>query len=197
MWKPLPEKHFTMKHETNFSLQKKFLDSWAGTGFSIEPCDPIVLHQENRYKHIISPLYKMHLYLNIKNIFCLIQLFPIQMCKILFIKVTRCFNFQMFLPYTLISTLLHFLIHNVLNCFSLSTGSFTCSAQLERGRIPSLVCLNFKYLWSNYKNKMLRKKKKCFRGWSHLLKLFLNDHDDSWKGQPSWKFCLHHNFSFI
>lgn len=147
--------------------------------------------------HPIFPLNKMHLYLNIKNIFCLIRLFPVQLCKILFIKMAGCFNFQMFLLYTLIFTLLHFLIHNVLNCFLLRAGSFTCSAERERGRIPSLLCLNFKYLWSNYKYKMLQKGKKCFRGQSHLLKLFLNDHDDSWKGQLFWKLYFHHNFSFI
>lgn len=139
----------------------------------------------------------MHLYLNIKNISCLIHLFPIQLCKILFIKMARCFNFQIFLLYALISTLLHFLIHNVLNCFLLSEGFFTCSAELERGRIPCLVLLNFKYLWSNYKNKILQKGKKCFRRQSHLLKLLLNDHDGSWKGQPFWKLCFHHNFSCI
>lgn len=109
----------------------------------------------------------MPLYLNIKNIFCLIHLFPIQLCKILFIKMARCFNFQAFLLYTLISTLLHFLIHNVLNCFFLRAGSFTCSAELERSRIPCLVCLNFKYLWSNYKNKMLQQGKSVLE-FSHI-----------------------------
>ena len=58
-------------------------------------------------------------------------------------KMARCFNFQMILPYTLISTSLHFLIHNVLTCLLLGKGSFTCGAELERGRIPSHCLLEF------------------------------------------------------
>lgn len=128
-----------------FAFKKIVSDSWVGTWLSTEPCDHMVFHQENSYKHVIlcSHPIKYVRTCCIKKTLYLIGPLPVQLCKILFMKMARCFNFQMFLLYTLISTLLPFLIHYVLTCLLLREGSFTCGAELERGRIPTHCLLEF------------------------------------------------------
>lgn len=128
-----------------FAFKKIVSDSWVGTWLSTEPCDHMVFHQENSYKHVIlcsHPIKYVRTFC-IKKTLYLIGPLPVQLCKILFMKMARCFNFQMFLLYTLISTLLPFLIHYVLTCLLLREGSFTCGAELERGRIPTHCLLEF------------------------------------------------------
>lgn len=53
-----------------------------------------------------------------KKKFYLIGPFPVELCKISFIKMLRYFDFQIILLHALISLLLHFLIYNALNCLS-------------------------------------------------------------------------------